>query len=133
MSAAHSTSPELCSRYLSEQEIQAALDALPGFFRQFVPDSILIATYGWGCRLHMDLCYQPMRVGVGCLDRFIAESIEQRIFVPGHSDMTIAAPDDRLAVMFCHETDLHISGTDSDLVTNFISSLPYANLQNRNA
>jgi len=133
MSAAHSTSPELCSRYLSEQEIRAALDALPRFFREFVPDSILIATYGWGCRLHADLCYQPMRVGVGWLDRFIAESIEQRIFIPGDSDMTIAAPDDRLSVMFCHEADIHVSGTDPDLVSHFISSLPHANFQSRNA
>ncbi len=129
MSAAHFTSPEFCSRYLSEQEIQSALDALPALLCQFVPDSILIATYGWGCRLHDGLCCQPMRVGVGWLDRFITESIGQFIFIPGDSDMTIAAPDDRLSVKFCHEADIHVSGTDPELVRLFLSSTPYANFQ----
>ena len=129
MSAAPFTSSEFCSRYLSEQEIHSALDALPALLCQVVPDSILIATYGWGCRLHDDLCYQPMRVGVGWLDRFITESIKQFIFVPGDSDMTITAPDGRLSVKFCHESDIHVSGTDSELVRFFLSSTPYANFQ----
>ena len=65
------------------------------------------------------------------LDRFITESIEQRIFVPGDSDLTIAAPDDRLSVMFCHEADILVSGTDLELVAHFVSSLPHASFHRR--
>lgn len=107
------------------------MDALPAFFCEFFPDSILIAKYGYGSGLHNDLCYQPMHVGVGWLDRFITESIEQRIFVPGDSDLTIAAPDDRLSVMFCHEADILVSGTDLELVAHFVSSLPHASFHRR--
>ena len=121
----------LRSRHLSEKEIRAALDALPGFFLKALPDSILTATYEWGCCLHYDLCYQPMRVGVAWLDRFLAESVEQRIFVPGDSDMTISAPDKRLSILFCHEGDLHVGGTDTELLRCFLSTAPYVGLQIR--
>jgi hypothetical protein len=122
--------PELHSRRLSEQETRAALEALPGFFREALPaDSILIASYGWGCNLHRELCYLPMRVGVGWLDRFLAESMDQRIFVPNDSDMTISAPDGRLSVRFSHEAHLHVGGADAALVQRFLSMAPYAGFQ----
>jgi hypothetical protein len=53
-----------------------------------------------------------MQVGVGWLDRFIADSIRQNIIIPGESDFVFYAPDNQLEIMLCHEGDIHTGGSD---------------------
>lgn len=117
------------SRQLSEPDWAAALDALPVFFRETLPGSIITAEYGFGCGIHADLTYVTMRIGVGWLDRFLRESVEQRIFVPGQSDLHIHSPDRTLSITLCHEGDMHVSGSDSDLLRKFLSTAPYTQFQ----
>jgi hypothetical protein len=120
---------ELRSRQLSEPDWAAALDALPVFFREIFPGSIITAQYGFGCGIHADLTYVPMRIGVGWFNRFLRESVEQRLFVPGHSDLHIHSPDRALSITLCHEGDMHVSGSDSDLLRKFLSTVPYTQFQ----
>ena len=117
--------PELHSRRLATDEWEPALDALAAFFREAFPGSIVTAEYGFGCGIHADLTYVTMRIGVGWLDSFFRESIAQRIFVPGESDIFVYAPDRQLSVTFCHEADVHVSAVDQALRQRLFSTAPF--------
>ncbi len=100
---------------LTADQMRSAMLALPSFLREEIPSgTLLTASYGWGCQLHPDLCYRDMQVGIGWLDRFISDSLKS-IVVPGDSDFTINAPNDRFVVHFCHEGDIHTGGSDKAL------------------
>jgi hypothetical protein len=117
------------SRTLTADEWRAMFVTLPEFFRSITsPAAILGAEYGFGCEIHPDLQFIPMRVGIGWFDRFLRDSVAQRIFLPGSSDMSIFEPEKRLIVDFCHEGDIHVRGSDSALVARFISDERYASL-----
>ena len=104
------------TRQLSQAEMQSVIAGLPALFKELAGDCIVIAQYGWACNIHNDLQYKPMSVGLSWLDRFIAESIDQRIFVPAKSDLMLATPNSGFEMQFCHEGDIHLSGQDALLV-----------------
>ncbi len=107
--------------------LKGALLALPSFLQgNLDPSTILIAVYGWGCRLHPELCYRAMQVGVGWLDKFINDSLRQEIVIPGDSDFTITVPADRMIVHFCHEGDIHTGGNDLDLQSRLWATKPFS-------
>jgi len=104
------------TRLLSADEVEAVLDGLPVLLEELAGDCILVAEYGWGCNIHNDLQYVPMQVGIGWLDNFLAESKEQKIYLPAESDLSITTPDGSLTILFCHESDIHLSGKNAELV-----------------
>ena len=104
------------TRVLSEDEIQSVIIGLPSLLKALAGDCIVVAHYGWACNIHPDLQYKPMEVGISWLDRFLSESIEQRIFVPASSDLSVATPNDGFELLFCHESDIHLSGKNEQLV-----------------
>ncbi len=101
---------------LTYAQIIDGLRALPVALRAIVGDSLIVATYGYGSRLHPELWYVPMRVGMSWLPRFIDESLDQRIFVPGSSDLIFNLGNGAVEVEFCHDAHLHLSGTDERLL-----------------
>ena len=126
---------EWVSASASPTEIQAILEALPTLLNQLLGNCLVKAMYGWGCNLHMDLCYVPMTVGTQWIERFIRESLEQRIVVPANSDFYIELPEERLEILFCHEGDIHVCGPDEDLCNKVLSAVPFSGLpfkKNRN-
>ena len=127
-SVAPEDKPELHSRALESGEWTAAIDALVGFARDRFPGTIVTAEYGFGCHIHADLTYVSMRIGVAWLDKFFRESIEQRIFVPGESDLYVYTPQKELSVLFCHEGDIHVSFTDHVLLQKLFSTPPFSAL-----
>jgi hypothetical protein len=106
----------LSSGALSSTEIRRAMMALPAAFQQLLGDTIIIAYYGWGCILHADLQYVPMRVSTHSLEGFVRESLGQEIVIPGGSDFCFTVPEGRLEILFCHEGDIHLKGSDSLLL-----------------
>ncbi|GAA5081798.1 hypothetical protein [Lysobacter panacisoli] len=110
------------------ESLALLLGALPGALVKLLGDQVISATYGYGCNLHPDLWYVPMKVGTGWLDRFVRESQEQRIFEPCRSDMCFEVPDGRLAVEFCHEGHVHLRGTDTRLREDFLRLTPFDGL-----
>jgi len=116
---------EWVSESRSSAELQAAMESLPELLRTLVGNCLIKAMYGWGCNLHMDLCYVPMRVGTQWIDRFIRESLEQSIVVPGKSDFYVQLPDERVEIMFCHESDVHVSGPDEEMRNKILGSPPF--------
>jgi hypothetical protein len=106
----------LSSPTLPVTDLRRALYALPAVFQHLVGDADVIAYYGWGCSLHPDLQYVPMRVGMGSLERFISDSLAQEILIPGASDFCLAVTEGRLEVLFCHEGDIHLKGKDQSLI-----------------
>src|SRR5687768_643230 len=93
--------------YLPKDQVHTALTSLPGVFQALLGDHKIVASYGWACKIHGDLCYKPMREDTRWLQYLIEGSIDQRIVIPGESDFCFEVPDKRLEVLFCHESDIH--------------------------
>ncbi|MBI3987442.1 MAG: hypothetical protein HY343_11005 [Lentisphaerae bacterium] len=110
------------TRILTKHEVEAVILGLPALIRKLVGDCILTVEYGTHSNLHNDLLYKPMEVGIAWLHRFLAESIDQRIFLPAGSDMSIATPDGGLEILFCHEGDIHLSGKNAALIQRVTQS-----------
>jgi hypothetical protein len=108
-------------------KIKNALVALPPFLTSELDSgTILTVVYGYGTRLHPDLCYRDMEVGVGWLNKFINDSLRQELVLPADSDLTITVPDDRLIIHFCHEGDIHTGGTDLALQKRLWATKPFS-------
>ena len=118
-------SQEYHSRQLSSAEFESAMDVLPALIEQFVGNELFTVMYGFGCDIHNDLTYVPMRVMPRHLSGFLRDSIAKRIFQPGDVDLHIEIPTDRMTITFCHEGDLHFGGSDSELVERFLSASPF--------
>ena len=113
----------------SLEQRRKALDALPALLVSLLGSQVISATYGYGSYLHPDLCYIPMKVGTSWLERFIRESLEQRIVVLGESDFTFFVQDGRLEIEFCHEGHIHVSGTDRQLIAEVLRHPAFASGQ----
>ena len=62
------------------------------------------------------------------LTDFFRDSISQRIFRPGESDLHITLPEERLFITFCHKGDVHLGGTDVHLLDAALSPSPFSEL-----
>lgn len=120
---------ERVSRQLTEAECLDLLRALPTTLANLLGSEIVEAMYGWGANLHIDLCWKPMGVGTAWLDRFIRESLNPTIIVPGGSDFIFTVRGGALEIRFCHESDLHVSGTDQELISRFIAMAPFSEVE----
>jgi hypothetical protein len=85
----------------------------------------IVAMDGWKTKIHGSLHWQPMNDDTRWLQYLIEDSIEQKIVTPGESDFIFEVPAKRLEVMFCHESDIHLDGTDDQLLQQFMTSEPY--------
>jgi len=113
------------SRNLTVIEFQSAMDSLPELIKQSVGNEFFIAMYGFGCDIHGDLTYVPMRLLPSHLPSFFRDSVAQRIFHPGKTDLLFEFPNQRLTITFCHEGDIHFGGKDSKLIECFLSASPF--------
>src|SRR4051812_4056626 len=111
--------------YLSEDQMRDALLSLAPALQSLLGESKLTAGYGCGAKIHGDLRYVPMSESTEYIQYLIEDSIEQRIILPGESDFYVEAPEKRLIVTFCHESDIHLDGTDEELLQRFMSTAPY--------
>ena len=117
LAEANMSKHELISPMLDQREFATLIGELPGIFRDLLgDDAIVVCQYGALSKLHPTLWHVPMDVGLKWLDRFLRESVEQRIFEPGDTDLHIATREGTLEIGLCHEGDIHLSGTDPDLV-----------------
>ena len=105
----------------SPESMRAAMECLPAVLAKLLGSEIVLATYGWGCNLHPELCYIPVQVGTSWLGRFIEDSVQQRIVVPGYSDFIFSVRTGELEIEFCHEHHIHISGTNTSLISAILA------------
>jgi hypothetical protein len=117
------------SDYLPQEQMRAALLALPGVLQQLLEEHPLIASYGWAANIHGDLCYKPMREHTRSIQYLIEDSIEQRIVIPGESDFRLEVPEGRLVLLFCHESDIHLDGADDELLQQFMATEPLSQMR----
>ena len=103
-----------------------ALLALPGVLVSLLGEQKLIASYGWAAKIHGDLMYKPMREDTRWVQYLIEDSIEQKIVSPGESDFRFQVPEDRMDLTFCHESDIHLDGSDDELLHRFMTCEPYS-------
>jgi hypothetical protein len=117
---------EVISAVLSSSEMQKAIENLPQALNSIMGNSLLQAMYGHGCNLHAELCYIPVKVGTSWLERFIHNSLQQRIVVPCESDFIFIIQEGKLEVEFCHEGHIHISGTNPELIGKLLENPVFA-------
>jgi hypothetical protein len=119
------------SDILPAERVRLAMDALPDVFRSLLGDCLVTASYGFGTEIHADLQFMPMRVSTRWIHRFIADSIKQGIVIPGRCDFSFTTPDERLGVLFCHESDIHLNGNDDAMIRRFIAARPFSDFHFR--
>ena len=112
--------------YLSIEERSEALFALPAALISLLGQHKLIAYYGWSCKIHGSLHYVPMEDRTDHIQYLIEDSVEQRIVTPGESDFYFEVPEEQLEILFCHECDIHVDGTNEDLMRRFMATEPYS-------
>jgi hypothetical protein len=117
---------EYISEKLTPEQFAAAMDALPLALERVNGTDFFTAVYGFGCNLHSDLLFVPMRLLPNQLTRFLEDSISQHIFQPGDNDLHISVSEGRLTLTFCHEGDIHIGGNDRLLAEQIQSVCPFA-------
>ena len=116
------------SDYLPKEQMHAALLALPGILQTLLGEHKIIASYGWAAKIHGDLMYKPMREDTRWIQYLIEDSIEQRIVVPGESDFRFEVPEGRFDLLFCHECDIHLDGSDDELLQRFMATEPFSQM-----
>ena len=107
---------ELVSEALDASVLSALIRDTSTAFVALRIEGVVVARYGYGSNIHPDLTYVPMAVGVSWLDRFVRESLEQRIAVPCESDFIFEVGAGMLEVEYCHHGHVHLSGTCLELV-----------------
>ena len=75
------------SEYLTADQMDSALRALPTVLRELIRECTFTVCYGFGTNLHSALLYVPMGVQTMVMPCFIEDSVAQRIVVPGASDL----------------------------------------------
>jgi len=115
---------KLSSAYVSSELIAEFIAALPMVVREIYGDRSLTAYYGWACNLHSDLLYKPMAVSLDVFPYFIEDSVEQRIYEIGGSDLLVEFPDSSLSILLCHESDIHLDGEDDVAINQIVARFP---------
>ncbi len=110
------------SEYLTSEQMKAALLETPATLRKLFGSATFTCYYGYGTPLHGALHWVPMQVSTEVLPYFIEDSLEHGIVVPGETDLLITASDDQLKILFCHESDIHVDGSNPEAVQRFIDS-----------
>ncbi|MEI7459889.1 MAG: hypothetical protein WCK15_10815 [Pirellula sp.] len=120
------------SSYITVEVMREFIAQLPSQLRPILSSPNLTVSYGWGCKLHPDLWYKPMNVGLDLFPYFIEDSETQGIFQIGQSDLLIESPDSRLQVLLCHESDIHIDGTDNETMAKLVEAFPNIDFRSAN-
>lgn len=115
---------KVSSCYISKDTTRSFLALVPSLMLELYGNRNLTVYYGWACNLHPDLLYKPMSVPLDVFPYFIEDSIEQRIFVIGGSDLLIESPDSKLRLLICHESDIHLDGIDDEAINRIGMRFP---------
>jgi hypothetical protein len=115
---------KVSSAYIDADAIRGFLAELPSAMREIYGDQSLTVMYGWASNLHSDLQYVPMEWPLDLFKFFLEDSIDQRIFVVGGSDLHIRTPNSTLEVLICHESDIHLDGDDHDAIQKVVARFP---------
>lgn len=125
--------PNFAAKYSSEvltaERMRTALAQLPSILIRLFGQCAIKVCYGFGTNLHGDLLYIPMGVSTEVLPYFLEESIDQRITVPGHSDLLLTSPNNELDLLFCHESDIHVNGDNEEMMRRFIQSREFEDVR----
>ena len=120
----HSKS-KISSTYISETAMRDYIDALHPLLTELYGDQLLTASYGWACNLHNDLLYLPMRVPIKTFNYFMEDSIDQKIYEIGRSDLTINSPSNDIQITLCHESDIHLDGVNDASLDRLSKLVPH--------
>ena len=115
---------KVSSAYISSDAIREFLAALPSVMRDIKGDRPLTVSYQWGCFLDNDLCFTPMCWPLDLFPVFLADSIHKNIVMLGESELLIVSEDASLRILVCHESDIHLDGTDDEAIAKIMARFP---------
>ena len=113
--------PKYSSECISVERMHQVCNNLHIVLLEVLGNATCKAMYGWSCDLHIELLWKPMQVPQSMMESFIRDSISQRIFLPGKSDLIIESPDEKLTLNLNHESDIHVDGSDDELIKKFVT------------
>jgi len=117
-------SAKISSEYINADTMHNFIAQLPAVMREIYGRCNLTVSYGWSCNLHQDLLYKNMTVPLDVFPYFIEDSVEQKIYEICESDLLIETPDSNVKILLCHESDIHIDGTDDESIAKIVACFP---------
>ena len=115
---------KISSGYISSDAMREFIARLPSLMHDIYGNRNVTVFYGWACNLHHDLLHKPMQVPLEVFPYFIEDSVEQRIFEVCCSDLVIESPDAAIRILLCHESDIHLDGTDDEAIARIVGRFP---------
>lgn len=70
--------------------------------------------FGWACKAQPDQLWRSKEIVCASLSDWIAAAIQDGIFEPGRSDLSIES--DGLTVLLCHEADIHVMTQSASVI-----------------
>lgn len=68
-----------------------------------------VLEYGWGCNLDTNHLWTPIRVNTPDLPSAVFSAETLGICQLGQADLSVTDPQRELTILFCHESDIHVT------------------------
>jgi hypothetical protein len=118
---------EIVTQQLDKAPLEAQLHLVAELCAAFDPSGVNVS-YGWACELNIDELYTDHLIESHRLLDFIDESIRQRVFTLGQSDLHVHGARIDFSFRLCHESDVHFESSDMALVNRVLSAWKTAGL-----
>ncbi len=115
---------KISSAYITVGVMREFIAHLPSLMRDIYGNRNLNISYGLGCCIHQDLWYKSMNVPLDVFPYFIEDSVGQGIYQICGSDLLIESPDSNVKILLCHESDIHIDGSDDESIAKVVARFP---------
>jgi hypothetical protein len=103
---------EIVSKELTAAQLLAEIPAIVEAFRHMGLEELTVV-FGWASGCETDRWWQPRFVTSAGLESFIRQHVEERIFLPGNSDLHICDRANIVEFLLCHESDIHLRTEDA--------------------
>jgi len=107
---------ELTTGLLTQEQMQAELDAILSLLTGSESRDVEIM-YGFGCQVEEP--YQTLTVSVAALSAFISQAQREGVWRLGEDDLHITVSDPDTEYLLCHESDVHVTSVDSQVLKFF--------------
>jgi hypothetical protein len=109
---------EVTSGILTADVMSRELDALPSMLQQLGVVEVE-AFFGFGCVGPMDELYKSTLLKPPALLAWVSTEGQRVGFQVSRGDLFVKAMDGKVEVHFCHDSDIHVKGTDAEAVAVF--------------
>ena len=109
---------EVTSGILSAPAMSQELLALPSVLSQLGVAEVEVF-FGIGCTGPMDELYKSAHLVPSAILEWVDDEGQSVGFEISRGDLFVKATDGKVEVLFCHESDIHVEGSDATAVATF--------------